>query len=399
MSYDPNAYNKDTNLVHAGILRSQFGENSESLFLTQSYLYDSAEAALARFSGEADGFIYSRYANPTVSMFEQRMAAYEGAEDAFATASGMSAVFAALACQLKAGDHIVSAKALFSSCYHIVTEILPKWGVEVTLVDGLNLDEWQAAVRPNTKLFFAEAMSNPRLELLDIREVSKIAKSAGAVLVVDNVFVTPVLQRSLALGADIIVYSATKHIDGQGRVLGGLILGKQEFIRGDLEVFLRHTGPSLSAFNAWVMLKSLETLELRVARQSENAAKIAEALALRDDVNEVIYPRLANYPQLALSKAQLSSGGTMLAFDVKGGQARAFKMLNALKIIGISNNLGDAKSLITHPATTTHYKLSDEQKSELCITPGLIRFSVGIESAEDLIADLTQALDASSNTI
>ncbi len=391
-----NDLKNNTTLVHAGSMRSQFGEVSEALFLTQSYLYDDPDAALARFSGEdSEGFIYSRYGNPTVRMFEKRIAEYEGAEDAFATASGMSACFAALASQLKAGDHIVSANALFSSCLHIVSQILPSFGVEVTLIDGTDLEAWEKAVKPNTKVFFAEVMSNPRLEVTDVAGVSAIARKHGICFVLDNVFATPVLQNSLALGADVIFYSATKHIDGQGRVLGGVILGREEFIRGELETFIRHTGPSMSPFNAWVMLKGLETMELRVNAQADNALEIARMLEVRDDVNFVLYPGLASHPDHELAMKNMKKGGTMLAFEVAGGQERAFRFLEKLEMIGISNNLGDAKSLITHPATTTHYKLSDEDKEQLGISSGLIRLSVGIENASDLLGDLEQALAAS----
>ncbi len=393
-----NSNSDATNLIHAGVLRSQFAENSEAIFLTSSYRYESAESALARFSGDEDGYMYSRYSNPSVSMLEQRMATYEGAEDCFATASGMAACFGALACQLQAGDHIVSARALFSSCLHVIEQILPKWGVEVTLVDGNDLESWEAAVRPNTKVFFAEVMSNPRLELIDVPAISEIAHKDGRDIcfVVDNVFATPVLQKTLSLGADVIFYSATKHIDGQGRVLGGLILGKKDFIRGPLELFLRHTGPSMSAFNAWVMLKSLETLELRVNAQSDNAHKIAEAFYGHPEMTQVLYPHLPSHEQHEYATKHLSKGGTMLAFELKGGRDRAFKFLNALELIGISNNLGDAKSLMTHPATTTHYKLSDEQKEELGISPGLIRFSVGLENTDDLIKEIENALEKSA---
>lgn len=392
-----NSHSDATKLIHAGSLRSQFAENSEAMFLTQSYRYESAEAALARFSGEEDGFMYARYGNPTVSMLEQRIATYEGAEDCFATASGMAACFGALACQLKAGDHIVSARALFSSCLHIIEQILPKWGVEVTLVDGNDLDAWEAAIRPNTKVFFAEVMSNPRLELIDVPAISEIAHKDGREIcfVVDNVFATPVLQKTLSLGADVIFYSATKHIDGQGRVLGGLILGRKEFIRGPLELFLRHTGPTMSAFNAWVMLKSLETLELRVNAQSDNAHKIAEALSQLDDVKDVLYPHLSSHKQHEYARKHLSKGGTMVTFELEGGRDRAFKFLNALELIGLSNNLGDAKSLMTHPSTTTHYKLNDDQKNELGIWEGLIRFSVGLEDTNDLLHEIKHALKTS----
>lgn len=385
----------NTTLIHAGSARSQFSENSESLFLTQSFRYESPESALARFAGEEEGFIYSRYGNPTVSMLEARMAEYEGAEDCFATASGMAACFAALACQLEAGDHIVSARALFSSCLHVVSEILPKWGIETTLIDGCDMAAWEKAIKPNTKLFFAETISNPRLEVLDIAAISKLAHAHDIVFVLDNVFATPVLQNSFELGADIVFYSATKHIDGQGRVLGGLVLGSEEFIRGPFELFCRHTGPTMSVFNAWVLLKGLETMELRVNAQCENALAIASALEGRKGVKEVLYPGLSSHPQHELAKKQMTRGGSMIAFEVEGGQGRAFEFLRALDRIGISNNLGDAKSLITHPATTTHFKLSDEDKVTLGIAPGLIRLSVGLEDVDDLIGEITSALDAS----
>ncbi len=393
-----NSWNTRTNLVHAGTRRSQYGETSEAIFLTQGYVYPDGETAEARFKGEIEeeGFVYSRYANPTVRMFEERVAALEGAEDCFATATGMAAVNGALFCQLRAGDHIVSAKALFGSCLYIVETLLPRFGVEVTLVDGTDIEAWRAAVRPDTKLVFFEALSNPTLEVIDIPAVAEIAHAVGARVVVDNVFATPIFQRSLALGADVVVYSATKHIDGQGRCLGGVVLGTQKFIREELETYLKHTGASLSPFNAWVMLKGLETLDLRCRAQAEGAAAVAEALSAHPAVAKVLYPGRADHPQNAVAARQMSAGGTMLSFDLKGGKAAAFRFLKALELVLISNNLGDAKSLITHPATTTHQRLSEELRAELGITPGLLRLSVGIEAPEDLVADITRALDAAA---
>lgn len=382
-----------TKMVHAGTRRSQYAETSEAIFLTQGFVYPSAESAEARFIETGpDEFIYARYGNPTVRMFEDRIAAIEGAEDAFATASGMAAVHGALFCQLKAGDHIVSARALFGSCLYIVETLLPRFGVEVTFVDGTDLDQWRAAMRPDTKLAFLEAISNPTLEVIDIAGVAEITHAVGAQLVVDNVFATPIFQRSLALGADVVIYSATKHIDGQGRCLGGVVLGTREFIRGPLEGFLKHTGGALSPFNAWVMLKGLETLDLRCRAQASTAASIATALLGAPGVERVIYPGLADHPQHALAGRQMETGGTMLALEITGGKDGAFRFLNALRIILISNNLGDAKSLITHPATTTHQRLSAEQCAALGIGAGLVRLSVGLEAAEDLIADIRQAL-------
>ncbi len=386
-----------TQLVHGGIRRSQYNEVSEAIFLTQGFVYDTAESAEARFVETGpDEFIYARYGNPTVSMFEQRIALLEGAEDAFATASGMAAVNGALMSLVKAGDHVVSAKALFGSCLHILENILANLGVEVTFVDGPNLEEWRAAVRENTKVCFFESMSNPTLEVIDIAGVSEIAHSVGAMVVVDNVFSTPVFSNAIAQGADVVVYSATKHIDGQGRALGGVILGTEEYIRGPLETYMKHTGGSLSPFNAWVMLKGLETIDLRVRAQAASALKIAEALSGNDALLRMIYPGLKDHPQNALVNAQLDGvGGTVLSIDIKGGKEAAFKFLNALTIPVISNNLGDAKSIATHPATTTHQRLSDEQKDDLGIAPGLVRFSVGLEDVDDLIQDLTAALATS----
>jgi O-succinylhomoserine sulfhydrylase len=380
-----------TRLVHGGSLRSEFQETSEALFLTQSYLYDTMESAEARFKGDDPGYIYSRYSNPTVAMFEKRMALLEGAEAARATASGMAAVTAALMGQLRAGDHIVAARALFGSCLYVVEELLPRFGVESTLVDGTDLAQWRAAMRSNTKTVFLESPTNPTLELIDIAAVAKIAHDAGATLVVDNVFATPLMQHPLKLGADCVVYSATKHIDGQGRTLGGVILASEAFIANNVHTLLRQTGPSLSPFNAWVMLKSLETLSLRVAAQTRSAAKVADHLAGHPHVARTLYPGRPDHPQHALAKKQMKGGGTLVTFEVKGGKQAAFKFANALSIIGISNNLGDAKSLVTHPATTTHQRMKPEARAALGISDGMIRLSVGLEDVDDLIEDLDQA--------
>jgi len=391
-SRDPKTLRPATQLVHGGTLRSQFEETSEAIFLTQGYLYDTMEQAEARFKGETPGFIYSRFANPTVAMFEKRMALLEGAEAARATATGMAAVTAALMGQVKAGDHVVAAKALFGSCLYVVEDLLPRFGVASTLVDGADLDAWRKAMRPNTKTCFIESPTNPTLALVDIAEVAKIAHAGGATLVVDNVFATPMLQHPLKLGADVVVYSATKHVDGQGRVLGGVILASEKFIADHIHNFLRQTGPSLSAFNAWVMLKGLETLPIRVERQQRSAAQIADFLAAAPGVTRVLYPGRADHPQFALAKKQMTGGGTLVAFEVEGGKAGAFAFANALSIIGISNNLGDAKSLITHPETTTHQRLKPEQRAELGINSGLLRLSVGLEDPDDLVEDIAHAL-------
>jgi O-succinylhomoserine sulfhydrylase len=384
-----------TKLVHGGSLRSSFDETSEALFLTQGYLYDTMEAAEARFKGDDPGFIYSRFSNPTVSMFERRMALLEGAEAARATATGMAAVTAALMGQVRSGDHVVAARALFGSCLYVVEELLPRFGVASTLVDGTDLDQWRAAMRPNTKTVFLESPTNPTLEIIDIAAVAKIAHANGATLVVDNVFATPLLQRPLKLGADCVVYSATKHIDGQGRTLGGVILASEAFIAEHIHNFLRQTGPSLSPFNAWVMLKSLETLTIRVAAQMRSAETIADFLSQHPRVSRVLYPGRPDHPQYVLAKKQMTGGGTLVTFDVKGGKAAAFKFANALSIIGISNNLGDAKSLITHPATTTHQRLKPEARAHLGIGEGMVRLSVGLEDVEDLIEDLDHAFGVS----
>lgn len=385
---------KRTRAVHGGTRRSQYNEVSEAIFLTQGFVYDTAEAAEARFLKAGDDeFIYARYGNPTVRMFEERIALLEGAEDAFATASGMAAVNGALTSMLRAGDHVVSARALFGSCLYILEEVLTRYGVDVTFVDGTDLAHWQAAIRPDTKAVFFESMSNPTLEIIDIKAVSDLAHSVGATVIVDNVFSTPVYSDAIAQGADVVVYSATKHIDGQGRALGGVILGSREFIRKTVEPYLKHTGAALSPFSAWLMLKGLETMELRVRAQTQSALEIAQALEAEPKLTRVIYPGLASHPHHDLAMKQLGAGGTVLAFDA-GSQEAAFRLLNALEVVIISNNLGDAKSIATHPATTTHQRLPDAQKAVLGITPGLIRFSVGLEGTEDLIEDLRQGVAA-----
>lgn len=383
-----------TKMVHAGTQRSQFGETSEALFLTQGFVYDSAEAAEARFKGEDDGFVYSRYANPTVDMFEKRMCALEGAEAARATASGMAAISSALLCQLSAGDHVIAAKALFGSCRWIVETLLPRYGVETTLIDGTDNGAWARAVQPNTKVLFFESPTNPALDVLDIGHIVSVARSCGAKVVLDNVFATPILQNPIPMGVDIVVYSTTKHIDGQGRCLGGVVLSTQDWIDEHFHDFYRHTGPSMSPFNAWVMLKGMETLPLRVAQQTASAGRIADFLADHPAVARLVYPGRADHPQAHIVAKQMKGGSTMVAFDIAGGKDAAFRFENALEIIGLSNNLGDAKTLITHPATTTHKNLSDADRDELRIGAGTLRLSVGLEDGDDLIADLAQALDA-----
>ena len=384
---------KRTLAVHAGTRRSQYSEMSEAIFMTQSFVYESAEAAESRFeqAGE-DEFIYARYGNPTVRMFEERIAALEGAEDGFATASGMAAVHGALASMTQAGDHVVAARALFTSCLYVLEDVLARFGVQVTLVDGLDLDAWAQAITPDTKLVFFESISNPTLEVIDIAAVAGLAHAAGALVVVDNVFSTPIYSNAIPLGADVVIYSATKHIDGQGRGLGGVILGTKEFIRSVVEPFMKHTGGAMSPFNAWMMVKSLETLDLRVRAQVATATELAEVLERREDLLQVIYPGLKSHPQFDLTQAQMGAGGTVLSIDV-GSKKQAFLMMNTLEIILISNNLGDSKSIITHPETTTHQRLSQDQKVLLGITPGLLRLSIGLESAKDLNFDLQAALD------
>jgi O-succinylhomoserine sulfhydrylase len=395
MSFDQN-WRAATRLVHGGTLRSEHGETSEAIYMTQGYVYDSAEAAEARFKGETAGFIYSRYANPTVDMFEKRMCALEGAEDARATASGMAAVTAALLCSLRAGDHIVAARALFGSCRWVVETLAPRYGIEATLVDGTDIANWERAVRPNTRLFFLESPTNPTLEVIDIAFVASLANSIGARLVVDNVFATPLQQKPLELGAHIVVYSATKHIDGQGRCLGGVVLSDKKWIDENLHDYFRHTGPSLSPFNAWTLLKGLETLPLRVRQQTETAGRLADVLADHPGVSRVIYPGRADHPQAELVARQMRGGSTLICFDVKGGKQGAFAFENALRLVLISNNLGDAKSLITHPATTTHKNLTDDARAELGIGPGTVRLSVGLEDFEDLADDLDGALNTAA---
>jgi O-succinylhomoserine sulfhydrylase len=381
-----------TQMVHGGTMRSEFGETSEALFLTQGFVYPTAEAAEARFKGEEPGFIYSRYGNPTTRMFEERMIALEGAEDARATASGMAAVSAALQCQVKAGDHIVAARALFGGCRYVVEDLMPRFGVPSTLVDGRDPENFARAMQPNTKVIFIETPTNPTLELVDIEAVAKIAKAHGAKLIVDNVFATAMFQKPLALGADLVTYSATKHIDGQGRALGGIVLGSKELIEGEVHTLLRQTGPSLSPFNAWIMLKGIETLPLRVRQMTESAARIADFLADHPKVARISYPFHPSHPQYELARRQMANGSSLVALELKGGREAAFRLSDALAVILISNNLGDAKSLITHPGTTTHARFTEEVRLEAGITPGLLRLSVGLEDADDLIKDLEYGL-------
>jgi O-succinylhomoserine sulfhydrylase len=387
-------YRPETCLVHSGTLRSQFGETSEALFLTQGYVYDSSLSAERRFKNEEPGYQYSRFSNPTVTMFEQRMAALEGAEAARATATGMAAVTTALMGQLRAGDHVVAAKALFGSCRYVVEEHCNRYGIASTLVDGTDLAQWKNAVRPNTKTFFLESPTNPTLEVLDIKAIAEIAHAAGATLVVDNVFATPMYQRPLELGADCVVYSATKHIDGQGRCLGGVVLGSEKFIQDNIHQLIRQTGPSLSPFNAWVLLKGLETLAVRVQRQTDTAVAVATALAEHPKVSRLIYPGRPDHPQAEVVQRQMQAGSTLLAFEVKGEKAGAFRFQDALRLVRISNNLGDAKSLITHPATTTHQRLTPAARAELGISDGLVRLSCGLEHPADIVEDLVTALAA-----
>ncbi len=393
MAEDPNDWEVATRLVRGGLARSEHGEMAEALYLTQSFAYDSAEAADARFSGAEPGFIYARYGNPTVRMFEQRLALLEGAQACRATASGMAAVHLALTGLLRAGDHVVSGKALFGSCRWILNVWAPRFGVETTLVDGPDLAAWRAAVRPNTKLFFLESPANPLLEMCDIAAITALARETGAKVVVDNVFATPIFQSPLKLGADVVVYSATKHIDGQGRVLGGAILGDEALLEEAYKDPIRHTGPALSPFNAWLLLKGLETLDLRVRAQSRAAAALADRLAASVKVKAVRYPTRPDHPQHDLAARQMSGGGSLVAFDL-GSQAAAFAFLNALELVDISNNLGDAKSMATHPSTTTHRSMSEEQRAEIGLTPGWVRLSVGLEGEGDLQRDLDRALEA-----
>jgi O-succinylhomoserine sulfhydrylase len=384
---------RDTLLVHAGTARSQFGELSEALFLTQGFVYNTPEEAEARFENCPEGeFIYARYGNPTVRMFEQRIAMLEGAEDAFATASGMAAVSGTLMSILKSGDHVVSAQELFGSCRFVLEDVLSKWGVSVTFVPGNDLEAWRNATRENTKVFFFESIANPTLRVIDIPAVSEIAATVGAIVVADNVFATPLFQRPLELGADVVIYSATKHIDGQGRCLGGVVLSTTQFIRKTLEPFLKHTGAALSPFNAWVMLKGMETLSLRCNAQANSALKIAGHFRDHPKLSHVHYPHLENHADFDLATHQLEKGGTVVSMEVIGGKEKAFKMLNALSVILISNNLGDAKSIVTHPATTTHQRLTPEDRAVLGISDGFLRFSIGLEHVDDLVLDIENAL-------
>jgi O-succinylhomoserine sulfhydrylase len=395
---NPAAWGEATKLVRGGTGRSAHGETSEALFLTSGFVYPDAETAERRFAGEEEGYVYARYGNPTVTMFEERLRLLEGAEACYGTASGMAAVWGALACQLRAGDHLVSSRALFGSCFQIVTNILPRFGIRTTLVDGKDLGAWKEALTKGTKCVFLETPSNPMLEAIDIAAVCELAHRQGARVVVDNIFATPILQEPLRYGADIIVYSGTKHMDGQGRVLGGAILSSKAFKEEELKPFLRHTGPSLSPFNAWVLLKGVETMKLRVLEQSRAAHRIAEELQGMTEVRRVLYPHLDSHPQSALCRRQMKAGGTMVTFEVEGGKERAFRMLKALAIIDISNNLGDAKSLMTHPASTTHRNIGPEARRLMGITDGMVRLSVGLEEVDDLIADLKQALLAAGSS-
>ena len=385
-------WNLETKLIREGLNRSQFGETSEPIYMTSSYVYDSPEQAEARFKGDEEGFIYSRYGNPTVQMFEDRLASIENADKCFATATGMAAVFASLMCQLEKGDKVVSSRALFGSIYQILTKILPKYGIETVLVNGTDLNEWESAIDDKTKAVFFETPSNPTLEIIDIKNVCSLAKKFGAKVIIDNVFATPILQHPFELGVDIVVYSGTKHIDGQGRALGGAIISDNEFYDKLLKPFMRHTGASMSPFNAWIMLKGLETLKLRVEAQSDNALKIASYYNDNPNIVNVIYPSEFTHSQFELIKKQMEKGGTILTMVVKGGKEEVFKIFNELNLIDISNNLGDTKSIITHPATTTHYSLGEEGRKEAGIPDGMIRLSVGLENVNDIINDIDNAL-------
>ena len=385
------SWRAQTLAVRGGTRRSEFGETSEAIFATSGYVYEYAEQAEDAFKDRVDRFIYSRFSNPTVDMFQERMALIEGAAVGKATATGMAAVFASIASMVQAGDHVVGSRALFGSCLYILTEILPKWGVETTIVDGTDLNQWEDALKRPTKCVFVETPSNPGLDIVDIRAVSALARKAGAKVIVDNVFATPLLQKPMELGADIVVYSATKHIDGQGRCLGGIVLGDEDYCENTLKPFLRHTGPSLSPFNAWVMLKGLETLDLRIRRHCENARKIADYLESRSDLLKVRYPGLPSHPQHELAASQMTDFGSLVTFSLEGGKERCFRFMNALKLIDISNNLGDSKSLMTHPATTTHQRLSAEDREFLGLDDGMVRLSVGLEDPADIQDDLDQA--------
>jgi O-succinylhomoserine sulfhydrylase len=392
MTTDPGNYRTATRLVHGGIQRSQHGETAEALYLTSGYIYDDAEQAEATFAGTVDHYQYSRFANPTVSMLEERLCLIEGAEACRTTATGMAAVNAALLAHLKAGDRVVASRALFGSCHWIVSTLLPKFGIATEFVDCADLAQWRAALSRSAQLVLLETPSNPMLELVDLRAVCDLAHEAGAIVVVDNVFATPLLQQPLTFGADVVVYSCTKHIDGQGRVLGGAVLGSRKWVTDTLQPFIRNTGPAMSPFNAWVLLKGLETLALRIDAGCRGAVAIAEFLAGRPEVTRVWYPTRADHPQQALALRQMTAGGTVVTFEVAGGKDSAFSMMNAFGLIAVSNNLGDSKSLVTHPATTTHMRIGPEERAKLGITDGVIRLSVGLEDVGDLTDDLAQAL-------
>src|ERR1700710_1893368 len=394
MTFDPSRLRPATRLVHGGVQRTQHGETAEALFLTSGFVYDDAEQAEATFAGTVNHYQYSRFGNPTVNMLEERLAQVEGAEACRATATGMAAVHAALLSHLKAGDRVVASRALFGSCHWIVSPLLPRYGITTEFVDGTDAAGWERALATPANLVLLESPSNPMLEVLDMPEICRLAHAAGAIVVVDNVFATPLLQQPLELGADVVVYSCTKHIDGQGRVLGGAVLGRKRWIEEVLQPFTRNTGPALSPFNAWLLLKGLETLSLRVDAASRSAEALAHFLETRSEVPKVWYPTLASHPQRELAMRQMSSGGTLVTFELSGGKAEAFRFLNALSLIAISNNLGDSKSLITHPATTTHMRLAVEERARLGITEGALRLSVGLEDVADLTEDLSQALDA-----
>ena len=388
------SWRPQTLAVRGGTHRSEFGETSEAIFATSGYVYEFAEQAEDAFKDRNDRYIYSRFSNPTVDMFQERMALMEGAEVGKATATGMAAVFASIACMVEAGDHVVGSRALFGSCLYILTEILPKYGVETTIVDGTDIDQWQEALKRPTKCVFVETPSNPGLDIIDLKSVSDISHNAGAKVVVDNVFATPLLQQPLNLGADIVVYSATKHIDGQGRALGGIVLGDSDYCENTLKPFLRHTGPALSPFNAWIMLKGLETLAIRVRQHCENAKSIADYLDARQDLAKVRYPGLKSHPQHELAATQMSGYGSVITFSLSGGKDAAFRFMNSLNMIDISNNLGDSKSLLTHPATTTHQRLTPADRQSLGIDDGMVRLSVGLEHPEDVKDDLEQAFSS-----
>ena len=382
----------ETKLIRGGTIRSNFGETSEAIFMNSGFCYNNAETAEKRFNGEEPGFVYSRYSNPTLKMLEDRLSLLENAESTCVMASGMAAVFATIMCQIKTGDHFIASKVLFGSCYHIATKILPNYGIEVSLIDGTDLNQWKNAFKSNTKLVFIETPANPNLEVIDITEVAKLCKENGAKLIVDNIFASPYLQKPLQLGADMVVYSTTKHIDGQGRTLGGCVMGSEEFISEILLPFHRHTGPALSPFNAWIILKALETFDMRMERQNATAGKIAEFLESHPKVQKVLYPSLNSHPQYQTALKQMSGGGTMIAFEINGSKEQTFEFMNKLNLVDISNNLGDAKSLITHPATTTHSNIETEEQQKLGITHSMCRLSIGLENVDDLIEDFDQAL-------